>query len=114
MTACFFPSNCFSACKTTHELPVTQLARHVDINLFYLVATDSQTRILSFPHGLDPPIKHITHFTQAAAPWAGGGEQPCGLDLNTPFLSARGVVFIWQYLTCTIIFSLSIYQLMDT
>jgi hypothetical protein len=32
-------SDCFSACKTTQELPVTQLARHV--NLFHLVITDN-------------------------------------------------------------------------
>jgi hypothetical protein len=35
--ACF--SDCFSVCKTTQELPVTQLARHVD--LFHLVITDN-------------------------------------------------------------------------
>jgi hypothetical protein len=57
--ACF--SDCFSACKTTQELPVTQLARHVDP--FHLLITDNQRpETLSFPHGLAPPIKPTTHF----------------------------------------------------
>jgi hypothetical protein len=41
-------SVCFSACRTPQELPVTQLARHV--NLFHLVITDNQTR-----NSLPPP-----------------------------------------------------------
>jgi hypothetical protein len=63
--ACF--SDCFSACKTTQELPVTQLARRV--NLFHLVVTDNQRpETPSLPHGLAPPIKHTTHFSQVSAP----------------------------------------------
>jgi hypothetical protein len=61
----FLPA-CFSACKTTQELPVTQLARHV--NLFHLVITDNQIpETLSLPHGLDPPIKPTTQFSQATS-----------------------------------------------
>jgi hypothetical protein len=58
---------CFSACKTPQELPVTQLVRHAD--LFLLVIADNQRpETLSLPHGLVPPIKPTTHFSQAAAP----------------------------------------------
>jgi hypothetical protein len=64
-----FP-NCFPACFSaykTQELPVTQLARHVD--LFHLMITDNQRQeTLSIPHGLAPPIKPTTHFSQANAP----------------------------------------------
>jgi hypothetical protein len=57
--ACF--SDFFSACKTTQELPVTQLARHID--LFHLVITDNRRpETLSLPHGLTPPRKSTTHF----------------------------------------------------
>jgi hypothetical protein len=57
--------NCFSAYKT-QELPVTQLARHV--NLFHLVITDNwRPESVSLPHGLAPPIKSTTHFRQAAS-----------------------------------------------
>jgi hypothetical protein len=62
--------NCFPACFSaykTQELPIPPLARHVD--LFHLVITDNQRPdSLSLPHGLAPPIKPITHFTQVAAP----------------------------------------------
>jgi hypothetical protein len=59
-----FPA-CFPAYKT-QELPVTQLARHVD--LFHLVTTDNQRpETLSLPHGLAPPIKPTTHFSQDTA-----------------------------------------------
>jgi hypothetical protein len=62
----FLLPDCFSACKTTQELPVTQLARHVD--LFHLVITDNQRpETLSLPHGLAPPIKPTTQFSQAAS-----------------------------------------------
>jgi hypothetical protein len=71
MTACPTPI-CFSAWKTPQKLLVTQLARHV--YPCHLVTTDNQRpETLSLPHGLDPPIKHTTHFSQAAAPWSGGG-----------------------------------------
>jgi hypothetical protein len=61
VTACFSLPDYFSACKTTQELPVTQLARHVD--LFHLVITDNRRpETLSIPHGLAPPIKPTTHF----------------------------------------------------
>jgi hypothetical protein len=70
MTACFSLPDCFSACKTTQELPVTQLARHVD--LFHLVITDNQRpETLSLPHGSAPPIKPTTQFSQVAAPQPG-------------------------------------------
>jgi hypothetical protein len=49
-----------------HELPVTQLARHV--NLFHLVIADNRRpETLSLPHGLFPPIKPTTHFSQVTA-----------------------------------------------
>jgi hypothetical protein len=61
MTTCFLPAWLFLACKTTQELPVTQLASHVD--LFHLVITDNQRPdSLSLPHGLAPAIKPTTHF----------------------------------------------------
>jgi hypothetical protein len=64
--ACF--SDCFSACKTPQELPVTQLARQVD--LFHLVITDNQRpETLSLPYGLTSPIKPTTQFSQAASLW---------------------------------------------
>jgi hypothetical protein len=67
MTAGFALPDCFWACKTTQGLPVTQLARHVD--LFHLVMADNQRpETLSLPHGLAPPIKPTTQFTQVAAP----------------------------------------------
>jgi hypothetical protein len=67
MTACFSLPDCFSACITTQELPVTQLARHA--YLFHVVVTDNRrSETLSLPHGLQPPIKPTTHFNQAAAP----------------------------------------------
>jgi hypothetical protein len=48
------------------ELSVTQLSRHVD--LFNLVITDNRRpETLSLPHGLAPPIKPTTHFSQVAA-----------------------------------------------
>jgi hypothetical protein len=48
------------------ELPVTQLARHV--NLFLLVVTDNQRpETLFLPHDLAPPIKPTTHSSQAAS-----------------------------------------------
>jgi hypothetical protein len=59
--ACFSLPDCFSTCKITHELPVTQLARNVD--LFHLVIADyRRPETLSLPHGLAPPIKPTTHF----------------------------------------------------
>jgi hypothetical protein len=83
MTACFSLPDCFLACKTTQELPVTQLARHVD--LFHLIIADHhRPDSLSLPHGLAPPIKHTTHFSQAAAPWPWGTALRSGL-INLPF-----------------------------
>jgi hypothetical protein len=89
--------DCFSACKTTQELPVTQLARHV--NLFHLVIADNRTpETLALPHGLAPPIKPTTHFSWAASLWTWKEWQPCGLvPINLAFPCV--VVFIRQYLT---------------
>jgi hypothetical protein len=68
------------------KLPVTRLARQVD--LFHLVITDNQRlETLSLPHGLAPPIKPITHFSQATA------------LCNKSFFPTHGVVFIWRFLT---------------
>jgi hypothetical protein len=79
MTTCFSLPGCFSAYKTTQELPVTQLARHV--NLFHLVIADNQKpETLSLPHGSAPPIKHTTQFSQAASLWTWKEWRPCGLD----------------------------------
>jgi hypothetical protein len=70
MTTCQTPllvSLLVSLLAKSQELPVTQLARHVD--LFHLVIADNQRpETLSLPHGLAPPIKPTTHFSQAAAP----------------------------------------------
>jgi hypothetical protein len=100
MTACFSLPDCFSACKTTQELPVTQLARHV--NLFHLVIADNRRpETLSLPHGSAPSIKPTTQFTQVAVPRSGGGGSPA-VWTNKPFLSTCGMVFIRQYLTLCI------------
>jgi hypothetical protein len=59
-----------------------------------LVITDNQRpETLSLPHGVDPPIKHTTHFSQATAPWSGWRAA------HKSFRSTRGVVFIRQCLT---------------
>jgi hypothetical protein len=109
MTACPTPLlvslDCFSACKTTQELLVTQLARHID--LFHLVVTDNQRPdSLSLPHGLDPPIKHTLISAKLLPPDLGvvGGRQPCALVPNKSFLCTGGVVFIRQYLKPCILF----------
>jgi hypothetical protein len=65
MTACQ-TSLLVSLLAKSQELPVSQLARHVDP--FHLVITDNQRpETLSLPHGLAPPIKPTTHSSQAAA-----------------------------------------------
>jgi hypothetical protein len=89
---------CFPALLAkSQELPVTQLARHVD--LFYLVIIDNWSlETLSLSHGLALPIKPTTYFSQATALWT-WEWQPCGLVPNKSFLSTRGVVFIQQFLT---------------
>jgi hypothetical protein len=89
--------DCFSACKATQELPITQLARYV--NLFHLVIIDNlRPETLSLPHCLAPSIKPTMHFSQAASLWT-WEWQPCILVPNKPFFSTRGMVFIQQYLT---------------
>jgi hypothetical protein len=69
MTACQTPllvSLLISLLAKPQELPVFQLSRHV--NLFHLVITDNRRpETLSLPHGLAPPVKPTTHFSQAAA-----------------------------------------------
>jgi hypothetical protein len=69
MTACQTPllvSLLVSLLAKPQELPVSQLARHVD--LFHLVITDNRRpETLSLPHGLAPPIKPTTHLSQAPA-----------------------------------------------
>jgi hypothetical protein len=73
---------CFSAYKI-QELPVTQLARQVD--LFHLVTTENQRpKTLSLPHGLAPPIKPTTHFSQAAILWTWGSAQQSVINLSFP------------------------------
>jgi hypothetical protein len=97
MTACFSLPDCFSACKTTQELPVTQLARHVD--LFHLMIADNQRpETLSLPYGFAPSIKPTTQFSQAVSLWTWEWQPVLGIS-NKPFLSTRGVVLIRQYLT---------------
>jgi hypothetical protein len=60
-----------TSCKTlllakSQELPVSQLARHADP--FHLVITDNQRpETVSLPHGMAPPIKPPTNYSQAAA-----------------------------------------------
>jgi hypothetical protein len=96
MTACFSLPDCFLACKTTQELSVTQLARHVD--LFHLVIADNQwPKTLSLPHGLASPIKPTTQLTQVADPWSQRGS-PAVCISNKSFLSTLGVVLNQQYL----------------
>jgi hypothetical protein len=97
MTACFSLPDCFSACKTTQELPVTQLARHVD--LFHLVVTDNQRPDSLPPPWLGPSYKAHYSFQPICCSLTWGRGQPCGLDLNKSFLSTCGMVLIWQYLT---------------
>jgi hypothetical protein len=78
MTTCFSLPDCFLACKTTQELPVTQLPRHV--NLFHLVIADNQRpETLSLPHGWATPIKPTIQFSQATSLWT-QEWQPCSLD----------------------------------
>jgi hypothetical protein len=85
MATCFSLPDCFSVCKTTQELPLTHLARYVD--LFHLVIADTRRpETLSLPHGLGPPIKHTSHFSQATALWT-QEWQSCGLvPVNLSFL----------------------------
>jgi hypothetical protein len=90
-----FPNSpvCFSAWKTPQELPVTQLARHVD--LFHLVITNNQRpESLSLPHGLAPPTHFLLIFSQATSLWVTAFQS----GSNKSFFSTRGMVFIQQYL----------------
>jgi hypothetical protein len=78
MTTCFCLPDCFSAYKTTQELPATQLARHVD--LLHLVITDNpRPETLSLFHGLALLIKPTTHF------------QPSCLTLNPRMMALQSV-----------------------
>jgi hypothetical protein len=98
MTTCFSLLDCFSACKTIQELPVIQLARHVD--LFHLVITNNwRPETLSLSCGLTPPIKPTNHFQpscsiqnlkRVTALWSGS---------NKSFFSTHGMIFIQQFLT---------------
>jgi hypothetical protein len=87
MTACFSLPDCFLACKTIQELPVSQLPRH--INLFHLVITNNHGgETLSLPHGLTLPIKPTTQFTQVAAPDLGEAALQSGLiNLSFPHVA---------------------------
>jgi hypothetical protein len=92
---CLFPCSAYK----TQELPVTQLARYVD--LFHLVITDNQRpETLSLLYGLAPPIKPTTHFSQSAALWTREWHSCC-LVPNKSFFSTCGMVFIWQFLIGT-------------
>jgi hypothetical protein len=94
MTTCFSP-DCFSACKTTQELPVTQLARHVV--LFHLVIADNwRPETLSLPHGLAPPTSPLPN--SAKPPHSEPESDGPAVWTNKTFLSTCGVVFIRQYL----------------
>jgi hypothetical protein len=96
-TACFSLPDCFLACQTTQELPVTQLARHVD--LFPLVIAENQRpETLSLPHGLTPSIKPIPNSPKSLLLDL-RGDSPVVWISNKSFFSTCGVVFIWQYLT---------------
>jgi hypothetical protein len=60
----------------SQELPVSQLARHVDP--FHLVITDNwRLETLSLPHGLAPPIKPTTIAAKLLLPEPEG--QPSSL-----------------------------------
>jgi hypothetical protein len=65
MTVCFSLPDCFSACKTTQDLPVTKLAKHVD--LFHLVITDNQIPEISLPPPWLAPY-YKAHYTFSAKP----------------------------------------------
>jgi hypothetical protein len=94
MTACFSLPDYFLACITSQELPVTQLARHVD--LFHLVITDNQRpETLSLPHGLAPPIKPTTNSAKLPHSEPDKSDDPA-VWTNKPFLSIHGMVFIRQ------------------
>jgi hypothetical protein len=101
MTTCQSPllvSLPVSLLAKSQELPVSQLGRHDD--LCHMVITDNQKpETLSLPYGLAPPIKPITHFSQATALWTWKEWQPCHLVPNKSFFSTRGVVFIQLFLT---------------
>jgi hypothetical protein len=87
--------DCFSACKTTQELPVTHLARHV--NLFHLVTADKQRpETLSLPHGLAPPINPLPIPAKPLHSEPKSDSLWSGFLIN---LSTCGVVLIRQYLT---------------
>jgi hypothetical protein len=76
----------------SQKLPVSQLARHVD--LFHLVITDNQRpETLSLPHGLAPPIKSTTE--PLLPDLEGDNPAVC----NKSFFSTCGEVFIRQFLT---------------
>jgi hypothetical protein len=98
MTTCFSLPDCFSACKTTQGLPVTQLARQVD--LFHLVITDNQRpETLSLPSPwLGPSYKPTTCF-QPSCFTLNLRVTALRSGSNKSFLSTHGVVFIQQYLT---------------
>jgi hypothetical protein len=73
-----------TACQTSllvpllaksQELPVSQLARHVD--RLHLVITDNwKSETLSLPHGIASPIKPTTNSSQATAVWTWKSDNP--------------------------------------
>jgi hypothetical protein len=90
---------CFPALLAkSQELPVTQLARHVD--LFYLVVTDNRRpETLSLPHGLAPPIKPTTDFSLSRFTLHPKRVTALQSGSNKSFFSTHGVVFVRQFLT---------------
>jgi hypothetical protein len=95
MTACQTPL-LVSLLEKSQELPVSQLARHVDP--FHLVITDNwRPGTLSLLHSLAPPIKPTTHSSQSAALWS-QGRQPSSLYFNKSLFSTHGMVFVEQFL----------------
>jgi hypothetical protein len=89
MTTCFSLPYCFSACKTTSSYSTSQAC--------WPVPDNQRPETLSLPHGLAPPIKPTTHFSQTSALWT--REWQPAVWTNKPFFSTHGVVFIRQYLT---------------
>jgi hypothetical protein len=98
MTTCKTPL-LVSLLAKLQELPVSQLAKHV--NLFHLVITDNGDQqpswslggTPSLSHGVVPPIKPPTHSSWAAALWARESAWQSVLPINLSFLHMAWALF---------------------
>jgi hypothetical protein len=65
----------FLLAKQLRNFQLLNLARNV--HLFHLMVTDNQRGYsLSLPHGLAPPMKSTTQFSQAASLWIWKSDSP--------------------------------------